>query len=153
MSGRSFEKFELIKRVLAHGRFVLHGSNADDLRWIEPRSAAGYGSGYGLFGVHATEDIGDAIFYAVLNRARVRWFAASHGAYSIDPADAAMAPWVPGAVYILDRGDFDGVAGNFVSTASVRAVGKVVVTVEDFPALATVKFQTREEWLAHRAAR
>jgi hypothetical protein len=152
MSGRTFEKFELIKRVLAHGRFVLHGSNVDDLRWIEPRPATGYGQGYRPSGVYATEDVACAIFYAVVDRTKVRWFAASRGVYCLDPVEGALAPWVPGAVYVLDRGDFDVVDGNLVSTAAVKAVGKVAVTVEDFPLLAQVRHQTRAAWLAERGA-
>jgi hypothetical protein len=153
MSGRTFEKFELIQRVLAHGRFVLHGSNLDDLRWIEPRPATGYGQGHRPSGVYATEDVASAIFYAVVDRKRVRWFTANRGVFLIEPVQGAAAAWVPGAVYVLDRGDLDLVDGNLVSTAAVKAVGKVAVSVEDFPLLAEVRHQTREAWLAERGAR
>lgn len=150
MSGRLFEKFELIKRVLAHGRFVLHGSNADDLRWIEPRAPLTFGRGDGPTGVYATEEVATAIFFAVLNRKRVRWCAAQQGAYALDLHEGEAAPWVAGAVYVLDRGDFDEVAGNLVSTAAVKAVGKVAVNVDDFPHLDRVQRLTREAWLASR---
>ena len=124
MSGRTFEKFELIKRVLAHGRFVLHGSNVDDLRWIEPRPPIGFGQGRGPTGVYATEDVASAIFFAVLDRKRVRWCAAQQGEYYVDPVEGAAMPWVPGAVYVLDRDDFEVIDGNLVSTSAVKAVGK-----------------------------
>jgi hypothetical protein len=147
MSGRTYEKFDLIKRVLAHGRFVLHGSNVDDLRWIEPHPPAGFGRGRGPTAVYATEDVASAIFYAVLNRKAVRWFSANPGKYFIEPSEGATLPWVGGAVYVLDRGDFDLADGKLVSTTAVKAVGKVAVNVNDFPLLDQVQRTTRAAWL------
>jgi hypothetical protein len=151
MPGPTFEKYELIKRVLAHGRFVLHGTNVDGLRWIEPRPPIGFGRGTGPTAVYATEDVASAIFYAVLDRKGVRWFSAKRGEYWVEPADDERVPWVAGAVYVLDRGDFDLIDGKLVSVSAVKAVGKVAVSVEDFPLLAQVKRTTREAWLAAHA--
>lgn len=150
MSGRTFEKYELIKRVLANGRFVLHGANVDGLRWIEPRPPLGFGRGTGPTAVYATEDVATAIFFAVLDRKRVRWCAARQGVYCIDLLEGETAPWVAGAVYVLDRGDFVEAAGRLVSISAVKAVGKVAVSVEDFPDLERVQRMTREAWLAGR---
>jgi hypothetical protein len=81
----------------------------------------------------------------------VRWFSVGPGEYWINTVEGVAAPWQTGAVYVLDRGDFSVVGGNLVSTTSVRAVGKVAVSVEDFPYLAQVRQETREAWLAARA--
>jgi hypothetical protein len=151
MPGRSFEKYELIERVLAHGRFVLHGSNADDLRWLAPQPPAGFGRGRGPTGVYATEDVASAIFYAIVNRKAARWVSANPGRFYLEPLEGATATWVPGAVYVLDRDDFEVVNGSLVSPTAVKAVGKVAVRVDDFPLLDQVQRTTREAWLAARS--
>jgi hypothetical protein len=130
---------------------VLHGANADDLRWLEPKPPVWHGRGRGPTAVYATEDVACALFYAVVDRRRVRWCTASQGEFYLEPLEGETLPWIGGAVYVLDRGDFDEVGGNLVSLTAVKAVGKVAVGVDDFPLLDRVHHSTREAWLAeHR---
>lgn len=98
--------------------------------------------------MYATEDVACALFFAVVDRRRVRWCTARCGRFYLDPLEADTAPWTNGAVYVLDRGDFDEVDGNLLSSTAVKAVGKVAVSLEAFPLLDRVQYSKRAAWLA-----
>lgn len=123
-------------------RVVLHGSNRLDLTALRPNAATGLYTDQALTAVYATTDSFMAIFFAIIDRPYVRRFSTRSAPYQffVDEASFVNRPWISGAVYILQREQFEATpSGNLISYEDAPVIATLHVTPSDFPFLDQVQ--------------
>ncbi|MDX1664309.1 MAG: hypothetical protein R3272_10970 [Candidatus Promineifilaceae bacterium] len=155
---------EFLQYVTASDRYLFHGSNNTAIdefvpvrRSVEMGDPTGRGN---QAGVYATDDALWALFYAVVDRERLRGgmrnmavvFHDGAGnplhlyAFSLHHESLAAAPWTEGALYILPRDPFGqqsvapgALTAEWVSLEPVRPLARLRVAPQQFPFLEHVQ--------------
>lgn len=131
-------KYHFLDYLVACRDTYLHGSNNTTLAVLEPRKATGIVTGQAETAVYATRDVLEAIFFAIIDRSKVPFFATRVDPHCFFIARESVVhdPWTEGMVYILNRNTFEGSSGGFpVSYRTVAPVAKLLVDFSDFPLL------------------
>lgn len=131
-------KHLFLRYLVEEKGMYLHGSNIKDLKALTPKKATGTVTGQAETAVYATMNVIMAIFFAIIDRSKVPFFATRVHPDRIFVARAALdqAPWVEGMVYLFGPDSFESKAGGHpVSYQTVYPVGKLPVQPDDFPFL------------------
>ncbi len=144
-------KHELLQYLVTCRELLLHGSNRRGTSRFEPRDQGDF-EGKPVRAVFATDDEIWPIYFAIVNRARVRGLTNGvvhvHAggsrrsryffAISADPRD--VASWTAGAVYAVPRATFvqQRQPREWLSAEPVDAAFEVPVEAHDFPFIADV---------------
>ncbi len=143
---------------------ALHGSGNPDIALFEPRQSNDLNEFGNQKAVYAASDGLWAMFFAIVDRARVESVAnacvrladptgAVHGPYyvfSVSQSALPGRPWRTGTVYLLPRGPFiaqppmsfgpyQAQIAQLASLEPVRPLAKLTVTPADFPLLAQIR--------------
>ena len=149
---------EFLQYATATDRFLFHGSNSaviDEFVPVRRSMEIGDATGRGnQTGVYATDDALWALFYAVVDRERLRGgmrnmavvFHDAEGdslhlyGFSLHHESLAAAPWTEGALYVLPRDTFrqqavapGALTAEWVSPEPVRPLARLRVRPQDFP--------------------
>jgi hypothetical protein len=155
-SGRrdGYAVHEYLRWLVAHRPVLLHGTADPDIEVFEPNDQTDW-DGRPVRAVFATSDGIWPIFFAVVNRARVRslrngclpgrngtsyWF-------SIEADPAHSDSWRDGFVYVLPRDGFTPhpIGSEWTCPHPVRPLTRLPVSPSDFPFLGRVLSHKRSE--------
>ncbi len=129
-------KYRFLEYLARFKNACFHGSTDKQLVALEPRRATGTGTGQAETAVYVTTDVFMAIFFAIIDRTRVSYFATRHdpNAYFVDRKGLGQNPWVEGIVYICSLDAFESKGGAYpVSYDAVSPMARLWVLPQDFP--------------------
>jgi hypothetical protein len=157
-------KWQFLCHVADHHDIALHGSGNPDIELFEPRQSSDLNEFGNQKAVYAASDGLWAMFFAIVDRERVKSVAnacvrleedsgAVHGplyVFSVSQSALPDQPWRTGTVYLLPRQTFMtqppmafGASkvhiAQLASFVPVQPLAKLTVTPEDFPFLAQIR--------------
>ncbi len=154
-------KIDFLKWLVEKKGFLLHGSNNQNIKMLEPRLANCASKEFGnMNAVYAVEDPVLPTFYAIKDRRK--FIGTAHSGYRSSTTHEGVTtktyefavskgliesePWSNGAVYIVARDTFrqghndEGEPiDEWASTAAVTPIGKIEILTKDFPYLKDIK--------------
>jgi hypothetical protein len=152
--------WKFLEFLVKEKSLLVHGSSAGDIAEFEPRSASDNVVDGERPRVHASSSAIMSIFYAVLDRVRLKAlpyvsamnvaylpFADRHGVaregfhFAIDYRALPHFPWREGTIYVLPRAPFSAHYQNMQWTTEqpVQPLAKIEVLPADFPLLSKVR--------------
>ena len=157
-------KWQFLCYVADHHDLALHGSGDPNIALFEPRQSSDVNDFGNQKAVYAASDGLWAMFFAIVDRARVMSITnacirleedtgAVHGPlyqFSVSQSALASQPWRTGTVYLLPRKTFTTQPpmalgsskvhiAQLASLVPVQPVAKLTVTPEDFPFLLQIR--------------
>jgi hypothetical protein len=157
-------KWQFLCYAAEYGDFALHGSGNPDIALFEPRQSSDLSEFGNQKAVYAASDGLWAMFFAVVDRERVRTITnacvqlsdetgAQLGPYyffSVSQSALPNQPWRTGTVYLLPRstfinqppmafGPYQVHFAQLASLEPVQPLAKLTVTPQDFPFLAQIR--------------
>ena len=129
-------KHEFLEFLVKHKDVCLHGSNNKHLTVLEPKKASSPVAGQAETAVYATTDTLMALFFSILDRPKVPFFATRSDPPFFFVAREALSlkPWTDGMMYIFNRSAFESTAGGHpVSYHAVSPIAKLQLVYTDFP--------------------
>ena len=157
-------KWQFLCYVADHHDLALHGSGDPNIALFEPRQSSDVNDFGNQKAVYAASDGLWAMFFAIVDRARVMSITnacirleedtgAVHGPlyqFSVSQSALASQPWRTGTVYLLPRKTFTTQPSmalgsskvhiaQLASLVPVQPVAKLTVTPEDFPFLLQIR--------------
>jgi hypothetical protein len=159
-----WQKWQFLCHLADHHDLALHGSGDPDIALFEPRQSNDLNEFGNQKAVYAASDGLWAMFFAVVDRARVTSVTNAcvrladptgtvHGPYyvfSVSRSALPSQPWRTGTVYILPRKTFVTQSplafgpnkvhiAQLASLEPVQPLAKITVTPEDFPFLGQIR--------------
>lgn len=153
------QKLAFLKWCVSCERFLLHGSNINNIQEIEPRLANCNSKEFGnQDAVFANEDPNITMFYA-LKKKDFEGIAESSIRYSTDTLEKEYifsfraedptpeACLAEGSIYLLDRDSFiqgtddsNNIIDEWASKKPIKPQAEIQIGLEDFPYLSDVKY-------------
>lgn len=159
-----WQKWQFLCHVADHRDIAMHGSGNANISLFEPRQSQDLNEFGNQKAVYAASDGLWAMFFAVVDRERVRSITnacvrlrdesgAIYGpfyVFSVSRSALPSQPWRTGTVYLLPRstfivqppmtfGSYQVDFGQLASVEPVRPLAKLTVTPEDFPFLSQIR--------------
>lgn len=141
-----YAKFRFLTYISLQGLYVFHGSNHTAIHTFEPREQTLF-NGRWTNAVFASSDPHWAMFYAILNRSRLKGSFRNgcilgrrqkYHFYSLNQSTISNDPWTEGMVYLLPRELFSTPKPGLISFDEwichdpVVPIAKLRVSQEDF---------------------
>lgn len=132
------KELELLRELETTGKYLFHGTAADNIDIFEPRQAMSHGKNDGAPCIAASEYVDPAVFMAIFSgRVTCGWNSTdtSFGFYLKQfDYDMARAEGWNGFVYVFNRAEFKPyLAWEWRAHTKVKPLKKLEVSFEDLP--------------------